>query len=198
MAQTNTFARTLHDIGLSAWFGGSLMGAVGVNGASQEVADPKDRIRVGNAGWGRWTPINLVAIVAHLLGGLQLIRGNRGRIDNQEGVRQMTAVKTGVTAAALGATAYSRVLGQKLMEAEADAARHTPASVGLEGEDAVTPSSSTPDDVANAQRQLKILQWVIPALTGIIVILNARMGEQQRPATIASGLIDRFTPGKNS
>ena len=33
MAPTdNALARTLHDLGLAAWFGGSLMGATGVNG----------------------------------------------------------------------------------------------------------------------------------------------------------------------
>jgi hypothetical protein len=31
MAQDNTLARSLHDVGLAAWFGGSLMGAVGLN-----------------------------------------------------------------------------------------------------------------------------------------------------------------------
>jgi hypothetical protein len=34
MAQDNTVARSLHDLGLAAWFGGSLMGAVGLNGAA--------------------------------------------------------------------------------------------------------------------------------------------------------------------
>jgi hypothetical protein len=34
MAQDNTLARSLHDVGLAAWFGGSLMGAVGLNGAA--------------------------------------------------------------------------------------------------------------------------------------------------------------------
>jgi hypothetical protein len=34
MAQVNTVARSLHDLGLAAWFGGSLMGAVGLNGAA--------------------------------------------------------------------------------------------------------------------------------------------------------------------
>ena len=33
MAQDNTLARSLHDLGLATWFGGSLMGAVGLNGA---------------------------------------------------------------------------------------------------------------------------------------------------------------------
>lgn len=194
MAETNTLARSLHDVGLAAWFGGSLMGAVGVNGASEEVADPKDRVRVANAGWGRWTPVNLLAIVAHVLGGLQLINANRGRISAQQGVASYTSIKTGVTVAALGATAYSRVLGQKLMEAEADAARQSPVTGGLEAEGGVQPSSQTPDDVARAQRQLRIFQWVIPALTGTVLVLSARMGEQQRPAEVSEGLLNRLNP----
>jgi hypothetical protein len=197
MAKTNSVARSLHDLGLAAWFGGSLMGAVGVNGASEEVADPKDRIRVANAGWGRWTPVNLVAIVVHLLGALQLLRGNKGRMAGQKGVKTVAGLKAGATAAALGATAYSRILGQKLMEAEADAARHSPSSdQGLEAESGVEPGLTTPEDVAKAQRQLRIIQWVIPALTGAVVVTNARQGEQQRPKEVVAGFIDRITPGK--
>jgi hypothetical protein len=198
MAETNSVARSLHDLGLAAWFGGSLMGAVGVNGASEEVADPKDRIRVANAGWGRWTPVNLVAIVLHFIGGLQLIRGNRGRIAGQQGVARTTALKTGVTLAAAGATAYSRILGQKVMDAEADAARHTPTEGGLEASSAVEPGPTTPEDVAKAQRQLRIFQWVIPLLTGIVLIINARMGEQQRPQSVTEGLLERLTSGRKA
>lgn len=198
MAETNTLARSLHDVGLAAWFGGALMGAVGLNGASEEVADPKDRLRVANAGWGKWTPVNLVAIIAHGIGGLQLIRGNQARVKGQEGVRQYTGVKTTVTLAAAGATVYSRTLGQKLMDAEADAARHSPASGGLEAESGVTPGPTTPEDVAKAQRQLRIVQWVIPALTGTVLVLSARMGEQQRPQEVVSGLIDRVIPGRSA
>ena len=119
MSQTNTLARTLHDVGLAAWFGGSLFGAVGLNGASDEVTDPTDRARVANAGWGRWTPVNAAAIAAHLLGGAKITTGNKGRLAGQRGVGTASAIKAGLTAAALGATAYSRVLGQKVMEAEA-------------------------------------------------------------------------------
>ncbi len=66
MAQRNTLAHAMHDIGLAAWFGGSLMGAIGVNGAAADVDDPRQRARVANAGWDRWTPFNAVAIGAHL------------------------------------------------------------------------------------------------------------------------------------
>ena len=59
MAQDNTVARSLHDLGLAAWFGGSLMGAVGLNGAAGAVDPAEQRLRVANAGWARWTPVNL-------------------------------------------------------------------------------------------------------------------------------------------
>jgi hypothetical protein len=55
MAQDNTLARSLHDVGLATWFGGSLMGAVGLNGAAATVAQPTQRPRVANTGWARWT-----------------------------------------------------------------------------------------------------------------------------------------------
>ncbi|CAN5493218.1 hypothetical protein BH23ACT7_BH23ACT7_26830 [soil metagenome] len=194
MTETNTIARTLHDTGLAAWFGGSLMGAVGLNGASGEVTDPSDRTRVANAGWGRWTPVNLAAIAAHVVGSLQLTRENAGRLKGQKGVATTAAVKTGVTAAALAATAYSRVLGQKVMDAEAAASSGSVSADGLPSQDATTPVGGVSDEVASAQRQLKALQWAIPVLTGALLVLNARMGEQQRPTQVAAGLVRRLLP----
>lgn len=194
MSSTNTLARTMHDVGLAAWFGGSLMGAVGLNGASSEVSDPTDRARVANAGWGRWTPVNAAAIGVHLLGATKLTTANKGRLVGQRGVGSAAAAKAGLTAAALGVTAYSRVLGQKVMEAEAKEAQTPYGADGLPVTDATTPASETPQQAANAQRQLKMLQWAIPALTGAILVLNARMGEQQRPLEVARGLVDRIIP----
>jgi len=52
--------------GAAAWFGGSLMGAVAVNGASRDVKDPAERAAVATAGWARWTPFAVAAIGAHL------------------------------------------------------------------------------------------------------------------------------------
>jgi len=197
MAETNTVARALHDIGLAGWFGGSLMGSVGLNGASDEVADPKDRVRVANAGWARWTPVNLVFIAVHLLAGLQVTRGNKDRLGVQGGVATAAAVKLAFTIAAMAATAYARLLGQKLMDADADAARHTPANEGgIEAQDALTPSASTPEDVASAQRQLRVVQWAIPFFTGATLWLNAIQGEQQRPQAVTEGLLQRVIPGK--
>jgi hypothetical protein len=194
MANTNTLARTLHDVGLAAWFGGSLMGAVGLNGASSEVSDPTDRARVANAGWGRWTPVNAAAIGAHLVGATRLTTANKGRLVGQQGVGSTAALKAGLTAAAVGVTAYSRILGQKVMEAEAKEAQTSYGADGLPVADATTPSAQTPQDAAQAQRQLKLLQWAIPALTGGLLVLNARMGEQQRTTEVVKGLVGRVLP----
>jgi hypothetical protein len=185
MAADNTVSRSLHDLGLATWFGGSLMGAVGLNGAAAEVEEPKQRLRVATAGWNRWTPVNLAGIAAHVAGGAVLLGANKGRVASQQGVAQATVVKTALTGAALAATAWSRALGAKLNEA---------GEVPVEG--GTDPSGDTPQDVAKAQRQLKVLQWVIPALTGAVLVLNARMGEQQRPAQITGGLLGRLRPAR--
>jgi len=36
----------------------------------------------------------------------------------------------------------------------------------------------------------------VPALTGAVLVLNARMGEQQRPAQVTGGLLGRLRPGR--
>ncbi len=184
-ANDNSLARSLHDLGLAAWFGGSLMGAVGVNGAAAQVQEPKQRLRVANAGWNRWTPVNLAGIAAHLAGGAVLLAANKGRVTAQQGVASATAVKTALTVLALGATAWARALGARLNQA---------GEVPVEG--GTDPSADTPQAVAKAQQQLKYLQWGIPALTGAMLVLNARMGEQQRPTQVSGGLVRRLLPSR--
>jgi hypothetical protein len=181
MTQRNTIARSLSEVGLAAWFGGSLMGAIGVNGAAAEVDRPEQRARVANAGWNKWTPVNLAAIGAHLAGSVVLTAGNKGRIAGQKNVASTAIAKTAVTAGALAATAYARALGQKMINA---------GDVPVEG--GTDPSAETPADVAGAQRKLSVLQWAIPALTGTLLVMDALMGEQQRPSQAASGFVQRL------
>jgi hypothetical protein len=186
MAPTNnTVARTLHDLGLAAWFGGSLMGAAGLNGAAAVVEDPTQRLRVANSGWARWTPLNLAGIAAHLAGGAVLTGANKGRLAGQQGVATVSTLKTALTVAALGVTGYARALGRKLERA---------GDVPVEG--GTSPNPATPKDVVRAQRQLTVLQWLIPVLTGAVLVVNARMGEQQRPTRVTKGLVRRLLPGR--
>jgi hypothetical protein len=172
----NTVLRALHDLGAASWFGGSLMGAVALNGASNDIADPQDRARVSAAGWARWSPVALASIAAHLVGGAGLLLANRDRVANQSGVTANTVAKTAVTALAMASTAYSAALGAKVA-----AAGPVPAEGGA------IPSEQTPRKTAAAQQQLRALQWVNPALTAAIVLLGAQQGEQQRPSQILKG-----------
>jgi len=179
----NTLSRTLNDVGLAAWFGGTLANAVALNPAAGEADAPTRVGSVANEGWDRWTPVNAAAIGAHVVGSTGLLLGNKGRVAGQSGVAGASLLKTGLMAAALGVTAYSRVLGRRVSEHTA-----VPAESGTE------PAAATPPAVAQAQRQLHLLQWVVPALTGAIIVVDAKLGEQQRPTNVLDGITARI-PG---
>ena len=172
MTNTNTIVRSLSDVGLAAWFGGTLANA---------VATGSDTAEAVAAGWKAWTPVNLAAIGAHVVGSTGVLFANKGRVVGQRGVATVSVVRTGVLVAALGATAYSRVVGQRVIASPSEPVA-----------DGTTPTAGTDPAVANAQRQLSVLQWVVPALTGVSLILNALQGEQQRPGPVAWGVVDRI------
>jgi hypothetical protein len=179
VSQRNTVIRTLNDVGLAAWFGGSLMGAVGLNGAAEQEGGNLRTARVASNGWARWTPVNAAAIGLHLVGAVGIGVVNRRRMVAQRGVGAASVAKTVVTAAALAATAYARVLGKKIELASSpnpgDAQR----------------AEDVPVEVEQAQQQLSIVQWTIPVLTGILEVLNALHGEQQRPGQQVAGVLQR-------
>jgi hypothetical protein len=97
----------------------------------------------------------------------------------------MALVKTALTGAALGATAYSRVLGRKVSKHGA-----VPADSGTQ------PNAFTPQDAAEAQKKLRLLQWLVPALTGALVVVSSFAGEQQRPAQVKRGTAARLLPAR--
>lgn len=176
MASTNTLARIAHDVSLATWFGGSLMGAVGLNGATSKAEDPAERARLSSLGWARWAPVQLAAVGVHTVGGVGLISGNRQRIAADSATQINTVVKAAVTVIAIGATGYSGWLGKQVAEQ---------AQEGAQG--ATEPSDTASKKLASAQKQLQVLQWAIPALTGVLVVLGAQQGEQQRDLR---GLLD--------
>jgi hypothetical protein len=176
--RTSTMIRSMHDLGLAAWFGGSLMGAVGLNGATAQAADPTERTRLSSLGWARWTPVQVAAVGTHAIGGLGLIADNRRRVAADPSTMVNTKVKLWLTVAAAGVTLYSGLLGGKV---------RTMQEQGAEG--ATEPSAMADPKLASAQKQLRVLQWTIPVLTGTVVVLGAQQGEQQRGAR---GLLDTW------
>jgi hypothetical protein len=186
MSERHTVLRSMHDLGLAAWFGGSLMGAVGVNSAAARVNDSKQRLGVASTGWARWTPVNAAAIGAHMAGAAGELVTESPRVLAQSGVARMSVVKTGLTVAALAVTGYSRMLGMRLAKAG------DPPVAG-----ATEPNHETPGKVASSQRQLRVLQWAIPALTGALIVVTALAGEQQKPGQVAQGVLGRVSGLRN-
>lgn len=180
MTGRNTVVRSLHDIGLAAWFGGTLMGAVGLNGGSAKAKNPAEHLRLSSTGWAKWAPVQIAAILAHGIGGVGLILGNKGRLASKPESRTNTIVKLALTAVAAATTLYAGILGAKI-SAHAD-------EVG-EGATEPTEESASPA-LISAQRQQKVLQWVIPAVTAVLIVLGAQQGEQQRPI---AGWFSRLT-----
>lgn len=177
----DTLSRSLHDVGLAAWFGGTLANAVALNPAAAQADTSTGTGAVANVGWDRWTPVNAAAIGAHLAGSVGQLVGNKGRVAAQEGVASMALAKTALTVAALGVTAYSRKLGKVVSEET-----RMPARSGTE------PERGTPPAVASAQRQLRQLQWAVPALTGALVVVSSYAGEQQRASEARRGVRQRL------
>lgn len=147
----DTAFRSLHDLGLAGWFGGSLMGAIGVNKAAAAATDPTERTRLSSIGWGAWAPAQAAFIAAHLAGSVGMLHADRGRIAAQPGARTGTIIKSVLTGAALGTTLASGVLGAKIGKDSP-----TPSATATE------PSEATPPEAASAQQTLQPLQWATP------------------------------------
>lgn len=181
MPSDQTFARALHDLGAAAWFGGSLMGVTGLHAASGAIRERSDRAHVASAGWQAWGPWRSSALALHVAGSLSLLWGNKGRLAGQQGAMATNLIKTGVFATAVVADSYAGILGRRI-------AVHEPVEVSS----ALEPAEQTPDEVAELQRRLRVVQWSVPVLTGANVVLGAKMGEQQRPANLGSGVLRRL------
>ncbi|MCZ2404357.1 hypothetical protein IV498_14515 [Paenarthrobacter sp. Z7-10] len=173
----NLIARSIHDLSAGAWFGGSLMGAIGLNGATGDAKDPAERTRLSSLGWKKWAPVQTSAFAAHIVSGLAVIWENKERMAKQDGVTRLSIYKTVVTLAGAAVTLYAGMAGKKVDEL---------AGQGASG--ATEPRPGASSELQSAQKQLKMLQWAIPVFAGWVIVLGAKHGEMQRPGNVAKGL----------
>ena len=211
MTRDTTF-RTLHDIGLAAWFGGSLFGLTGLNTAAEEASDQRTTARISAVGWAKWSPVNTAAVGVHLVGAGGLLLANRKRALLQKGATGTAATKLGITAAAIGASVYARLLGKKIEDlvvhqspgVSSSVTSHASSGTTQAGEGSATQQADKvagqamsdaaerlPVGARQAQQQLSYLQVAIPVLTGALVVLTSRAGEEQRPSEQFLGIARR-------
>ena len=171
MSLASTAVRATHLVTNAAWFGGSLMGAVGLNPASREASNQRERAEVSGTGWERWGPVQGAAVALHLLSGLAITADNRNRVATHPPTTAATIAKAAVTAAAVASTVAAYVQGDRLGKA-----------MGEDGH------PQDPEAAERARGRMRWLQWTTPALTGAMLVLDAELGEQQRGE---AGLRDR-------
>ncbi len=181
---THPVIRTLHNVGLAAWTGGSLMGAIGLNGAASALDDPAQRSKAATAGWSRWAPVNAAAIGSHLVGAAGLLVTDWPRVRHQQGVAKSSAIKTATTGVGLGVAVWSAVLNRSMARAGA---------VPVAG--ATEAASATPPQVARTLRQLKLVQWLNPTAGLALIALSDWQSQQQRASEAAKGRTRRLLPG---
>ncbi|MET1051034.1 MAG: hypothetical protein ABWX65_00205 [Mycetocola sp.] len=170
MPRRDTLVRSLHDIGLAAWFGGTLMGTIGLNGGAASAASSDERLTVAARGWSLWAPVQWAAIVVHGIGGIGLIRGNKLRLAGQLESRRNAGVKAAITGLAVASSAGSAIAGKVMSDHSGEATERV-----------TEPSASASTPLRRAQRIQRVLQWTTPALTAVLIVLAAQQGEQQRP-----------------
>lgn len=172
MSDDDRMLRSVNELSLATWFGGSLMGAVGLRRAASMGGDAAQAER---AGWEAWQPIQVVAIGAQLLSGAGLTVSNRGRYVAQWGVARTSLVRTAITGGAIVATTMAATRGHQLADESA--------------------AGTDPTEIERLRRQTRRWQAAVPLLTGALVVADAVMGEQQRPQQVVRGLAQRFVPG---
>jgi hypothetical protein len=177
MMQRNTVARAANELSLAVWFGGSLMGAAGLERGAA-VADEK-QFEVESRAWSAWRPVQTAAIVTQLASGAALTLANRRRVLGQRGVATASVVRTGLLGAAIALTMAAARSGSTVAHRNRDADADTNGDRGAPEPDV---------------RRLRLLQWSVPALTGALVVMDAFMGEQQRPNQVTLGAIGRLLP----
>jgi len=173
MVERNSFIRAANELSLAVWFGGALMGATGLERGAD--AANGDKQRVESAAWSAWQPIQVAAIATQLASGAALTVANRKRVAGQRGVARTSAIRTGLTGAAIAMTVLAARTGSK---------------VASEPEDDGYESAET----SGGERRLRMAQWMVPTLTGAIVVMDAFMGEQQRPNQVLRGALERVLP----
>jgi hypothetical protein len=123
-----------------------------------------DKLRVESTAWSAWQPVQMAAIATQLASGAAL------------NAATTSLVRTGLTGAAIAMTMVAARTGRKVAE-------------GAERDPRTDDTAEHPDE-----RRLRVAQWMVPALTGAMVVMDALMGEQQRPNQVARGAIERILP----
>lgn len=127
---------------------------------------------------------------ATVLAGTAITNSNKGRLAVQSGFRGVGAAKAALTVVGTAATAFAAYSGNKISQASEAAVSR---GEQFEVKNATESTEKTPAEVAVWQRRQRVAQYVVPATTGALVVLNSYLVQSYRPGATVRGILGRLT-----
>ena len=184
MTKFSTAAWVAHNLGLAAWFGGTLFGKLALNPSVEIVDSKEERGKVLNSAWNRYNAVN-AASLGTAAGTWVAGRGMLSGDEIGEDARNLVLAKDVLLGAGAVTGLASGVGGVLLSRQDPEGA--TPAETGDE------PAPETPEPADTIQRWLDVLGNVNIVLAATVIaittLLAMRSGESGRWSTIS-----RFLP----
>ena len=179
MKTTSRSGRIAHDLGLSAWFGGTLFGQASLNPTVSSISDKRERGRVLNEAWARFQAANLPVMLSTLLGW----RLGGVRDDSELRAPGLTRIKDLLLGGAAFNTVASAVLGATV--ASRSPRGFTPVRAGTR------PAPETPPGAVLALRLLRVTgNGSLALLAAAIVVSGLIEAAEPKPRGLLSRLLD--------
>lgn len=116
--------RIIHDLGLAAWWGGSLMGTMAMNPAVEVLDDPEERGKMVDEGWALFQPWAAAGLAAAVISHI-IMRRNPPKAPTQR-FKTVARIKDALYGAAVVSSAASMALGEYVINEEIEMAHANP------------------------------------------------------------------------
>ena len=167
-----------HNLGLAAWFGGTLFGQIALNPTVSSISDKSERGRVLNESWGRFNAVNSLALASTLLAW----RAGNLKDDAELRAPALARAKNLLLGGAAVNSVASGILGARIARQSSEGA--TPVESGTE------PAPETPEEAASSQRLLFFFGYGSLVLLAAVISLSALIEtEPIKPRGVLSRLL---------
>lgn len=170
--RTQDAVRVAHDVGLAIWVGGSLFGRSALGPAVARVTSTTERGEVLTTAWGRWGPVDGIALAAVAGGWLAARLSDVRARELTPRERSLARAKDALVAASLVTGAGSAVLGGRLRRQAPDGA--VPVERGEH------PAPETPPRAARIQRLYAVMGPANIAAGLGVVAVTALLAQESR------------------
>ena len=171
-------AKIAHNLGLAAWFGGSLFGQIALNPTVSSISDKSERGRVLNESWGRFNAVNSLALAS------AVISWRAGDLMDDAELRApaLARAKNLLLGGAAVNAVISGIMGARIARQAPGGA--TPVESGTE------PAPETPQEAASAQRAISFFGYGSLVLVAVVIALSAVIEtEPIKPRGVLSRLL---------